>query len=63
MRLKYGQDLLVAGTVFTVVGLGLFVFKLLTHPKAEEFFELVGFAGKRVKFKFGILVYPVVRRY
>jgi len=37
MRLKYGQELLVAGTVFTVVGLGLFVFKLLTHRKAEEF--------------------------
>ncbi len=37
MHWQYGDELLVAGTVFKVVGLGLFVFKLLTHPKAKEF--------------------------
>ena len=37
LHAEYGDQLLVAGTVFKVVGLMLFVVKLLTHPKAKEF--------------------------
>ena len=37
LHAEYGDQLLVAGTVFKVVGLMLFAVKLLTHPKAKEF--------------------------
>jgi hypothetical protein len=37
LHYEYGDQLLVVGTVFKVVGLMLFVVKLLTHPKAKEF--------------------------
>jgi hypothetical protein len=34
---QYADELLIAGTVFKIAGMGLFVIKLLTHPKAKEF--------------------------
>jgi hypothetical protein len=37
MHYEYGDQLLIAGTVFKVVGMVLFVIKLVTHPKAKEF--------------------------
>lgn len=34
---QYADELFIAGTVFKIAGLGLFVIKLLTHPKAKDF--------------------------
>ncbi len=34
---EYGDELIIFATVFKVVGLIMFISKLLTHPKTKEF--------------------------